>query len=585
MANAPAGTGSAPGKTEKKKEGRLGVILTAVGCLAFLLWFFRPEAASWQARAPADYIADALREDRGTSQDSWLIDLDLLELSVLQGGMLMPDEAVAAAKHIREPRIQARALRQVAQQTLATDARMGTAPDICDHIADPALRAVMKEEVLAELALLGYAESVTPRAESPRLQAALAASLAQGGEMDKALPVLKSALAGEKAVAEEDRAVWTENIALTRIRTVVQKGSTLDEAAAAIRAAPPARQSELWTDLFRTMFGAGGEGSQEARKVLDLISDPVLRRTLELESVQSPSPLRPGAEFVAEARQALDAAKSPLDRANAMLALADTYIRVSPLTDATPELKEASQMMVEARTLILTLPDPATRAVALLSLAEGQTRVIMAGESQIAITDALSAIESISDAAARLPIAVDAAVQAFHSGLSAESARAARTAADALAAGAPATPAVLRKLSDYHLRSGDWKTAAACVGLAPEPERPAMLEQLARLAAEQAMGYSPSEPPPRGPELDAIRDLAISDEREAAAKARNFPAGPARARALLAVAKGLLLPPGLPPNISGAPAAPAEEEFVIPEELPEETAPAPANAPPPAPGQ
>ena len=232
MANAPAGTGSAP---EKKKEGRLGVILTAAGCLAFLLWFLRPESAGWQARAPADYITDALKEERGAAPDSWLIDLDLLELSVLQGGMLMPEEAVAAAKHIREPRIQARALRQVAQQTLATDARMGTAPDICDHIADPALRAVMKEEVLAELALLGYAESVTPRAESPRLQAALAASLAQAGEVDKSLPVLNAALAAGKSVAEEDRAVWTENIALTRIRTLGQTGSTLDEAIFAAR--------------------------------------------------------------------------------------------------------------------------------------------------------------------------------------------------------------------------------------------------------------------------------------------------------------------------------------------------------------
>lgn len=569
MPNA-AGAGSA--REKKKKEGRFGVVLTAAGCLAFLVWWFRPEAASWQARTPGDYIADAIKEDRGTGQDSWLIDLDLLELSVLQGGMLMPEEAVAAAKHIREPRIQARALRQVAQQTLATDSRMGTAPEICDHIADPVLRDIMKEEVLAELALLGYGESVTPRAVGPRLQAALAASLAQGGEMDKALTVLKSAIEGESSVAAEDRAAWSENIALTRIRTVVQKGSTLEETAAAIRAAPSARQEELWTEFFRTMFGAGGEGSQEARKVLDLISDPVLHRALELESVQSQSPLRAGAEFVAEARQKLDAAKSPLDRANAMLALADTYVRVSPLTDATPELKEASQIMSEARNIILNLPDPATRAVALLSLAEGQTRVIMAAESQVSMADALMAIESITDPAARLPLAVDAAVQAFHSGLSAESARAARFAADALGAGASATPAVLRKLSDYHLRSGDWKTAAACVSLAPEPERPAMLEQLARLAAEQAMGYSPSDPPPRGPELDAIRDLAISDEREAAAKAKNFPAGPARARALLAVAKGLLLPPGLPPNISGAPAAPAEE-FVIPEETPADPAP------------
>ena len=87
--------------------------------------------------------------------------------------------------------------------------------------------------------------------------------------------------------------------------------------------------------------------------------------------------------------------------------------------------------------------------------------------------------------------------------------------------------------------------------------RRALLDAIATTAAEEAIGYDPAAPPNRGEPLDRIRNRAISDESAAASYLPGIPAGYQRARATLAIAKGLLLPPipsaetQLPNDLSG----------------------------------
>ena len=50
----------------KKKESLLGLIITAVLCLGFLWWWFRPVPQPWQEETAAQLVTRAVKEPRST---------------------------------------------------------------------------------------------------------------------------------------------------------------------------------------------------------------------------------------------------------------------------------------------------------------------------------------------------------------------------------------------------------------------------------------------------------------------------------------------------------------------------------------
>ena len=131
-----------PLRHSKKREGWLGLLLTAVLCLGFLFWWFRPARETWEHHSTAQLVARALGEP-GLDQpkERLVIDFDLMETAILQARLAMVPESLETAARIADPIVQARTIRQLAQAQLNQDAKnLGDALRMCDRIADPALR-------------------------------------------------------------------------------------------------------------------------------------------------------------------------------------------------------------------------------------------------------------------------------------------------------------------------------------------------------------------------------------------------------------------------------------------------------------
>jgi hypothetical protein len=262
--------------------------------------------------------------------------------------------------------------------------------------------------------------------------------------------------------------------------------------------------------------------------------------------------------------------------------LADTHRRATGPEAAAIPLRSA----LEAAK---ALPDPVQRATLLAELTELLPDALLFPESKQALQDATEAARGIIAPDQRLPLLVVILHHAFNAG-EIQTAAALATEAMEIAPKVKLSPPLVTELAEFLTRLGDWPAA---LSLLPEIEsntaapddqpsktpesgppvpsplpatpaaetaasrRRALLDAIATTAAEEAIGYDPAAPPNRGEPLDRIRNRAISDEPAAASYLPGIPAGYQRARATLAIAKGLLLPPipsaetPLPTDLSG----------------------------------
>ena len=160
----------------KKREGWLGLSLTILLCLGFLFWWFRPARETWVPHSTAELVDRALAEPNlDTPVERLVLDFDLMETAILQARLAMVPESLQTAGFIAEPIVQARTIRQLAQAQLNQDAKqLSESLRMCDRITDVPLRDQMKEEILIQLAMLGFSDVVLPEAKTPLLRARVA---------------------------------------------------------------------------------------------------------------------------------------------------------------------------------------------------------------------------------------------------------------------------------------------------------------------------------------------------------------------------------------------------------------------------
>jgi len=548
----------------KKREGWLGLVLTAVLCLGFLYWWFRPARETWQPHTTAQLVARALAEPGlDDPLERLVIDFDLMETAILQARLSMVPEGLETAARIANPIVQARTIRQLAQAHLNQDAKnLGASLTMCDRIADPVLRASMKEEILLQIAMLGFADVALPEAKTPLVRARLARRLAETDGQDTARTLLAEGEAALPGLPPGQAAALLPELAWTRVQLAILDGP--QQAFDTIRRLPANTQDELWLELFRVCFGREGTSQTDSAAVAAQITSPGLRHQIELEAIQSNIPLRPAEEIFAELQKELNAAAGP-DQIRAFLQLADAHRRATgPEATAVP-LKSALDAT-------MALKDPVQRATFLAELAELLPDALLFAESKQALKDAADAARTVVAPDQRLPLLVLIMRHAFNAGEIKPAADLANEALE-LAPKVSMPDPIRLELADFLTRHGDW---SAALSLLPKPtaavpsstppalltsdSRNTLLDALATTAAEDTIGYPANDPPNRGEPLDRIRNRAVSDEAAAAAYLPGLPAGPARARATLAIAKGLLLPP-LPAaeaNLPGDPTTPLD---------------------------
>ncbi len=567
----------------KKSESWLGLLLTAILCLGFLYWWFRPARETWQPHTTTQLVARALAESGlNDPLERLVIDFDLMEVALLQSRQGMVPEGLETASRIADPVVQARTIRQLAQAHLQQDAKnLGISLTMCDRIADSARRARMKEEILLQIALLGFGDIALAEAKTPLLRARLARRLAETDGQDTARTLLAELEAAQTTLPPDQAALLLPEFAWTRVQLAITDGP--QQAFGAIRRLPAADQEEVWLELFRISFGRGEtQAALDTAAVAAEAPTPALRRKFELEAVLSGFPLRPAEEIIAELEQELKAAPPGPAHIRALIALAKMRNPASgPEATAIPlraALEEAA-----------ALKDPVQRATFLAELAELLPDALLFAESKKALQDATDAAHTIVAPEQQVPQLVMVMSHAFKAG---EIQTASDLATEALALAPKITLAdsVRLELADFLTRIGDWPAALSLLPGPKSAERNApageenkelsgpradLLDALATTAAEDIIGYPANDPPNRGEPLDRIRNRAISDQAAAAAYLPGLPSGPARARATLAIAKGLLLPP-LPAAEQNLPSDPTTALDVLPGQ---ETAPPVAPLP------
>ncbi len=525
----------------KKKESWLGIAITAILCLGFLYWWFRPKSRPWEEENAGQLVARAMEEPRPASRvEQQVIDFDLMEVAILQSSGKMMEEAVATAKHVSDPLIKKCAVQQVAQSFLMSDPKdLGEAIGLADLLDDPAHRAVVRTGILAQLAVLGFADAALPEAKSALQKVTLAQRIA-GTDVDsqqKARELLAEVEKELPGLPADEAAAVRREIAGARINLTIADGP--DAAMAAIKALPPAEQSPFWEELARFSDGR----VIDLRTLLPLISDAALRRKLEINSLLFPDKPWPAAEIIAKYRAEADAAASPAEKCAALMSLAAAQ-RNSNEPDTAAAAAAANGTLKLAREAAAAIPDAPARSTALLELARQFSLALLWDDVTTSLADAAKTVREVEPAAARILLLLAAADETFNQS---NAAGANALIAAALTDAASVTPdaVTLQSLATAVVqRRGDWPAGLALVDRIPDnTARLAALEAVALAASEDSMALDPSNPPPRGEPVDGIRREAAGDQARAATLVEQQPAGYARARAWLAMARGMVVAP------------------------------------------
>ena len=263
----------------KKKESWLGVAITAVLCLGFLYWWFRPEPKPWEEETAGQLVERANKEPRPAGRvEQQVVDFDLMEVAILQSTGKMMEEAVVTVKHISDPLIKKCAVRQVAQTFLRSDPKdLGEAILLADLLSEPAHRAAVRTEILAQLSVLGFADAALPEAKTALQKATLAQRIAGTDEagQQKAKELLTEVGKELPALPAEEASSVRREVAGARINLTIADGA--EAAIAAIKDLPPAEQPYYWEELaafsddcefcFRQESGAHCQSAPDDRRM------------------------------------------------------------------------------------------------------------------------------------------------------------------------------------------------------------------------------------------------------------------------------------------------------------------------------
>lgn len=527
-------------KWGKSKEGWLGVVLTAVLCLGFLYWWFRPEPRVWEQENAGQLVERAMKEPRPDSQvERQVIDFDLMEVAICQGRSGMLDEAVATVKHIANPAIKMRAVRQLAQTYLNSDPQdFGEVIGLADLIDDPVRSAAVRTEVLGQLAVLGFADAAIPEARTARQKAVLARQMA--GTDDKSQAKARDLIAeAEKelpSLPPAEAVAIREDIARARINLSPVDGP--EAAITAIQAVPPDRQPLLWKDLSDWCVGQ----ILDLRTLMPNIADPDLRRRLEIESLLFSVKPWPAAEIIAKYQAEVDAAAAPEAKVAALISLSEAR-RNGGEPDNTAATAAANQTLQNAHTVASGIGDAAARCRSLLELTKKFSLALLFDDAKASLEEATKAARAVQPLGARVPLLIAAAEEHLLQASAPQANALITEAADEASATAP-DAAALQALAVAVIRRGDWPRGLALADRIPDDAaRLSALEAAAESAAEESLSMDPADPPPRGEPVDDIRREAAGDQARAARLVEQQPKGYARARAWLAMAKGQIAPP------------------------------------------
>ena len=530
-------------KSGKKKESWRGIAITAVLCLGFLYWWLRPEVRPWEQENAGQLVARAMKEPRPSSRvEQQVIDLDLMEVAILQSGGKMLEEAVTTVKHIGDPLIKKCAVRQMAQTFLKSDPEdLGEAIGLADLLNDPAHRATVRTGILAQLAVLGFADAALPEAKSALQKATLAQRMAGTDDISqqKARELLAEVEKEVPALPAEEAAAVRREVAGARINLTVADGE--DAAIAAIKILPPAEQPPFWKELAETAYGK----SDDLRKLLPQINDAALRRRVEINSLLFPDKPWPAAEIVAKYRAEAEAAGEPAEKTVALMAFAAAQ-RNAEEPDREEAASASNATLRRALESAAAIPDAALRCASLLELSRHfkDAFPFQWDDAKSSLAGAAKSARAVQPATQRIQLLLAVSEETFNQA-DAPGANALITDALTDAAAAPPDAGTLQDLAAAVMqRSGDWYAGLALIDRIPDnAARLTALESVALAASEDSMAMDPDNPPPRGEPVDGIRRESAGDQVRAAGLVEKQPPGYARSRAWLAMAKGLIGPP------------------------------------------
>ncbi len=523
----------------KKKESLLGIVITAVLCLGFLWWWFRPKPQPWQEQGAMQLVERSLQEAPAASRvERQVLDLDLLEIALGLVRERRKDEALSAAQHMTDPVLRFLAGQQLARGWINSDPPdFGEALEFTALASDAARAAEMRTGILGLLAASGFADIAVAEAKTPLQKAVLAARIRDDDNTARSL--LAGAAAALPSLPPAEAAAVRLEIARG-----LSKLSVVDDPApamAAIKELPVAQRGPLWADLIGWCQGRKDK-EVTVPLVFSQVEDPAVRRRLEIESLLFDIRLCPPEKLISDCRAEVESAATPEAKVRALLTLADAQ---GNLRDLPGNEAAATETLLTARSQAKTITDPAARCRSLLSIARELPDFLAFDASRGALDEAIAAAHEAKEPAVRVTLLLAASDECFKQ---ADEPRAVQLLEQAVQIHAQSPEAVppetTAELASAVMRRGDWPRALSLVDCIPEEAaRTAALEAAAATAAEDCTSVDPGNPPPRGPGLDEIRRTALTDQVAAANLTEALPEGFERARGWLAMAKATLQPP------------------------------------------
>lgn len=540
-----------------KKESLLGIAITAVLCLGFLWWWFRPQAEtqSWTDQTAVQLIGRAMKEPRPSVRvEQQVIDLDLMEIALGLVSGRRKDEALAAAQHIADPGLRFIAAQQLARVWINADTQdYGAALGFTVLVSDAQRLAELRADILGLIAG-DFPDIALQEAKTPLQKALLATRLNDTTEEPRKL--IAEATASLPSLPDAEAAAVRFQIARALVRLSGRSDPAI--AIAAIKALPQEQRGELWTDLIGWCQGRPDK-TVTVPLVYQQVEDPALRRRLEIDSLLFDIKLRPAAEILAGCQADVDRAASPPDKVRALLVLADA---LANMRDDPAQEAAAVESLRSAHTIAKTVTDPAERCRLQLSLSRELSLVLAFDASKSALDEAIASAALAPDNAERAALLLAAGEESYKQADEPRAAQLTGQAATALAEAPAAAPAVIRQLATAIMSRGDWLRAFTLLdGIPADPARLAALHAVVTTTAEDFRSVDPSKPPPRGEPLDTIQREAITDQVQAANLSEAQPAGFLRARAWLAMAKATYAAPMSLTNYQAT-------EATAPDELP-----------------
>jgi hypothetical protein len=507
--------------TAKKKEGWLGIVITALCCVGFLVFWFGMDPlpppvgpAGLFQRAQQELKSHAAAaEIQGTSPEGLALQFDLLELALLHARAADFPQAQTVADAITVPELTETARQHLALGILHQEGGDFTpALKILSATKDPAAQHRLRTIIALELALIGMDEAALDLAkEDLGIQAKICRQLAESADQAKAremLPKLEKALTPPPAEA---------HVELARARLWLRDTAAVEKILPQL---PAAAQDELWQDLFRLVRL---EQPDQALALLGRVPAH-LRMALRIESGQMASTFEPKENVLRDLRAA---ATSSSD----LLALAVAEWKLGE-----PE-SQWRQSLQQAETQASGL-SPAAQGSVLAKIAQLLNDASAFSEAEAKLAAAQQAAAREPDTAARVALEAQLFQQAFLT----SAPELAETLLNRLHQSLQATSGTPEQhllLAKGLFRAGKWPQALHLITPSADPAlMPALAQMLAESTASPGYGLCQDQSWAR------LRQTSASQGEEAAIpQAVRSKIGLERSRAWLQVAKGLLMSP------------------------------------------